>query len=228
MRKDSILSNLCNAYDLRNLVSRPTCSEGAQPAALDVILSSELKRIKHIKNKPCFLSGFPNVICTATKVLCPPIVPGRIYYRSYKHFNEESYVRDLHSAPFAICDIFDDPHDKAWCFSKVPYDVMGKNAPVKSKVVKKPQIPYMNSKLRKAMHRRNMLRNRYKKGPVEWDVCRTDATEYHDIHLYIRNLRLPTVVNVVKQGQKIKSFGKPSSRSLPLTTLYSKYHTKRK
>ena len=28
--------------------------------------------------------------------------------RSYRHFNEESYVRDLQSAPFMICDIVDD------------------------------------------------------------------------------------------------------------------------
>ena len=107
-----------------------------------------------------------------TKLLCPPIVPKRIYYRSYKHFDEESYVKDLHSAPFMVCDIFDDPDDKAWCFSKVLTDVMEKNAPVKSKVIKKPQIPYMNYKLRKAMHKRNMLRNKYKKGLVEWDVYR--------------------------------------------------------
>ena len=49
---------------------------------------------------------------------------------------------------------------------------MEKNAPVKSKVIKKPQIPYMHSKLRKSMHKRNMLRNKYKKGLVEWDVYR--------------------------------------------------------
>ena len=116
------------------------------------------------------MSDFHNVICTVTKLLCPPIVPRRIYYRSYKHFDEESYVRDLYSVPFVICDIFGDPDDKAWCFTKVLSDVIGKNAPVKSKVIKKPQIPYMNSKLRKAMHRMNMLRNKYKKGLVEWDV----------------------------------------------------------
>ena len=172
MRKDNTLSNLCNTYDLQNLVCGPTCSKGAQPTALDVILSSEPKRFKHTINEPCFLSDFHNVICTVTKLLCPPIVPRRIYYRSYKHFDEESYVRDLYSAPFVICDIFDDPDDKAWCFTKVLSDVMEKNAPVKSKVIKKPQIPYMNSKLRKAMHRRNMLRNKYKKGLVEWDVYR--------------------------------------------------------
>ena len=104
--------------------------------------------------------------------MCPPVVPRRVYYRSYKHFNEESYVRDLNSATFMVCNIFDDPDDRAWCFTKVLSDVMEKNAPVKSKVIKKPQIPYMNCKLRKAMHKRNMLRNKYKKGLVEWDVYR--------------------------------------------------------
>ena len=68
----------------------------------------------------------------------PPIVPRHIFYRSYKHFDKESYVRDLNSAPFVICDIFDDPDDKAWCFTKVLSDVIEKNAPVKSKVIKKP------------------------------------------------------------------------------------------
>ena len=172
MSKENTLSNLCNTYDLKNLVCGPTCNKGAKSTALDVILSSEPKRFKHTINEPCFLSDFHNVICTVTKLLCPPVVPRRIYYRSYKHFNEEFYVRDLHSAPFTLCDIFDDPDDRAWCFTKVLSDVMEKNAPVKSKVIKKPQIPYMNSKLRKSMHKRNMLRNKYKKGLVKWDVYR--------------------------------------------------------
>ena len=119
------------------------------------------KCVKHTINEQYFLSDFHTVICTVTKSLCPPKAPRRIYYRSHKHFNEESLVRDLYSVPFAICDIFDDPDDKAWCFTKVRSDVMEKNAPVK-KVIKKPQIPYMNSNLRKAMHRRNIFRNRYK------------------------------------------------------------------
>ena len=106
------------------------------------------------------------------KVACPPVVPRRIHCGCCKHFSEESYVRDLHSAPFTLCDIFDDPDDKAWCFTKLLSDVMEKNAPVKSIVIKKTQITYVNSKLRKSMHKRNMLRNKYKKGLVEWDVYR--------------------------------------------------------
>ena len=69
-----------------------------------------------------------------------------------------------------LCYIFYDPDDRAWCFTKVLSDVMEENAPVKSKVIKKPQIPYMNSKLHKAMHKRYMLRKKYRKGLLEWDV----------------------------------------------------------
>ena len=153
MSKDNTWSNLCNTYDLQNLVCGSICSKGAQPTALGVILSSLPKRFKHNIDEPCFLSDFHNVICAVTKLRCHPIVHRRIYYRSYKHFNEKSYVRDLYSAPFAICDIFDDHDDNAWCFIKVLSDVMEKNDPVKSKVIKKPQIPHMKSKLRKAMLR---------------------------------------------------------------------------
>ena len=34
MRKDNTLSNLCNTYDLQNLVCGPTCSKGAQPTSM--------------------------------------------------------------------------------------------------------------------------------------------------------------------------------------------------
>ena len=56
-----------------------------------------------------------------------------IYYWSYKDFNEESYVKDLHSVAFMVCDIFDDADDNAWCFKKVLTDGMEKNTPLSQK-----------------------------------------------------------------------------------------------
>ena len=109
MSKENTLSNLCNTYDLKNFVCGPTCNKGSKSAALDVILSSEPKGFKHIINEPCFLSDFHNVICTVTKLPRPLVVPRHIYHRSYKHFNEKFCVRDLHSTPSTLSDIFDDP-----------------------------------------------------------------------------------------------------------------------
>ena len=123
-------------------------------------------------NKPCFLSDYHNIVCIVTRLQCPPRVPKCITCRSYKNFHEDIYLNDLNNAPFMICNVFDDPDDKAWCFTKLLSDVMVKNAPSKNKIFKKPSVPFMNSNLRKAMHKRNMRRNKYRKGLVVWEVCR--------------------------------------------------------
>ena len=81
-------------------------------------------------------------------------------------FHADIYLNYLNNAPFMICNIYDDPDDKTWCYTKLLSDVMEKNAPSKSKIVKKPSVPFMNSNLRKAMQKRkkrNMLRNKYKR-----------------------------------------------------------------
>ena len=41
-----------------------------------------------------------------------------------------------------ICNVFDDPDDKALCFTKLLSDVMEKNAPSKTKIIKKPSVPF--------------------------------------------------------------------------------------
>ena len=96
----------------------------------------------------------------------------RLDYFKICNFHEDIYLNYLNNAPFMICNIYDDPYDKTWCYTKLLSDVMEKNAPSKSKIAKKPSVPFMNSNLRKAMHKRNMLRNKYKKGLVGWDAYR--------------------------------------------------------
>ena len=51
-------------------------------------------------------------------------------------------------------------------------DIIDKNAPIKKKTLKKPSLPYMNSSLRRAIHKKNMLYNSYRKGKVPWETYR--------------------------------------------------------
>ena len=111
-----------------------------------MILSNEPNRFKSTINVNCSLSDF-HIVCTATKLQCPPPHPEydrKLFYRSYRKFNEESYTEDLQNMPLAVCDVFDDIDDKVWCFHKLVTDVMDINAPVKCKVIDKPSVPYMN------------------------------------------------------------------------------------
>ena len=76
-------------------------------------------------------------------------------------------------APFHVMNIFDDADDMAWYTSALLSDVVDSHAPIKSKFVKRQSVPYMNSKLRKALYSRNMARNKFRTfGKKYWEENR--------------------------------------------------------
>ena len=103
-----------------------------------------------------------NTVGGATRRFAPSIKPQKIIYRSYKSFNDADFFFDLQCAPFHVMNIFDDADDMAWYTSTLISDVIDSHAPVKSKFVKRQSVPYMNSKLRKALYSRNMARNKFR------------------------------------------------------------------
>ena len=71
-------------------------------------------------------------------------------------------MNDIASAPFHVAHVFDDIDDIAWFHSSLIRNVIDSHAPIKSKIMRKRSVPYMNSKLRKAQFARNMARNKIK------------------------------------------------------------------
>ena len=109
--------------------------------------------------------------CVATKLHKPLVSPKIIYYRWYKKFDDETFINDVQNMPFSIRDVFDDVDDRLWSFNELFADIIDKNTPLKKKTRKK-FLPHMNSRLRRAIHKKNMLYNAYKKGKVKWDTYR--------------------------------------------------------
>ena len=62
-----------------------------------------------------------------------------------------------------MCDIFDDEDDRLWSSSRFLLGVIESNAPVKKKILQKLSVSYINSHLWQAVHKKNMLRNAYRK-----------------------------------------------------------------
>ena len=119
------------------------------------------------------LSDFHNIIGSATRRYAPARKPYQIKYRSFKNFDEIAYTNDISAAPFHVAEIFDDVNDIAWFTSTLIAEITDIHAPIKTKWVKCKSVPFMNSKLRKAMFTRNMARNSYRKlGNSHWEVYR--------------------------------------------------------
>ena len=141
----------------------------------------------------------------------PYIAPKTIYYRSYKKFDDEIFLNDVQNIPFWVSDIFEDEDDRLWSFGKLFTDIIDKNAPVKKKTLKKPSLPYMNSSLRRAIHKKNMLYNSYRKGKVNWETYRkqrnlTTAINKQSKAAYFSEMAVP----------KSKLSGRQSNHLLPI------------
>ena len=123
-----------------------------------------------LTNKPRSFSGvinvdigscdFHNFIGVASKMFAPVFVKRKVVYRSMKHFCDKSFQNDLDNVPFHVCNIFDDIDDICWAQNELFTSVLNEHAPLKVKCINKPQVPYINSELRKAMHSGNMWRGK--------------------------------------------------------------------
>ena len=187
--KTSAIQDFCDTHGLTNLITSPTCHKGSISTLLDVILVTNPRRYCGSINMQCNISDFHNLIGTATRRYAPPQKPKRIFYRSYKHFSETDYCNDIMSAPFHVAYVFDDIDDTAWFTSALLSDIIDEHAPVKSKIVSKRSVPYMNTKLRKALYNRNMARNKFQKY----------GKEYWELNRYHRN----NVVSIRKESMTI-------------------------
>ena len=79
----------------------------------------------------------------------------------------------MSSAPYHVARIFDDVQGASWFTSSLLNDVTDHHAPCKSKLVRCDSVPYMNSKLLKALYKRNMVRNKFRKfGKPYWEENR--------------------------------------------------------
>ena len=154
--------NFMNIYNLTNLVCEPTCFKSVNnPSLIDVILTNTPYRIASHLNTCVGISDFHNLVCAATKMFAPKDYKRKIIYRSYKKFDNDTFVSDLSYVPFDICNIFDNVDDVMWAYNLLLNDIVNLHAPVKSRILRKPQIPYMNGELRKAINVKAMLRRKF-------------------------------------------------------------------
>ncbi len=70
-----------------------------------------------------------------------------------------------------MCEIFDTPDDSYWFYQELLKYVIDCHAPLKKKIVKHSQVPYMNGCLRRAINVKNMLKREFYKYPsnINWE-----------------------------------------------------------
>lgn len=200
MLKSNPLLGQCELFDLKNIVKGATCFKGNNPTSIDVVLSSNPGRIKTHFNFTCGVSDHHNIVGVSTKITFEKQPPRKVFYRTYKHFNEKDYSRDLSYIPISVVDIFDDTDDKTWAYEILLTEIIDEHAPIKKRTLRKHTAPFMNSELRKAIHKKSMLRNRYYKSrnSKNWDSYK----KQRNVVNYIRRKSIKHYFRSKCQGNK--------------------------
>ena len=155
------LFDVMETHGLTNVISEPTCFKSNNPTLLDLVLTTNRKRIADTLNIDVGLSDFHNMICLSSKIYVPRKRKNVILYRSYKTFDLTNFKNDISKAPYHVGEIFEDFSDKFWYTNKLICEVVDEHAPRKTrKPVNKP-VPFMNSELRKMTHSKSMARNKF-------------------------------------------------------------------
>ena len=161
MLKTNVLCDLCDIYDLKNIVSEPTCFKGETPTLLDIFLTNKPKSFCHCINVDTGISDFHNLTGIVTRAHAPQSERRVLTYRSMNHFQHNEFTKDVGFIPFHVCEIFDEVDDILWAQQQLFSSVINAHAPLKRRRIRRRQVPYMNGSLRKIIHQRNMWRNRH-------------------------------------------------------------------
>ena len=163
--KASFVNDFMNTFSFTQMVREPTCFKG-NPTLIDHIYTSIPRRLSSTINFNCGLSDFHNFIAICTKISVPTKSAQFLFDRSYKHFSESEFLRDLETIPFHVADVFSDIDDYYWAFDCLLRDIIDTHAPVKKKKINPREAPFMNSALRKAMYAKRQAHNKARKNPT--------------------------------------------------------------
>ena len=162
--EEDVMKDFCDIYDLENLIKEPTCFKNAlNPSVIDLILTN---RLKCFQNSFCLetgLSDFHKMAVTVLKVHFKKLRPNKIKYRSYKHFDINAFKDELKTD----LETNIQSNINYDVFKEIFMNILNKYAPIKSKLVRGNNAPFMNKTLSKSFMQRAKLKNKYNKTPTE-------------------------------------------------------------
>ena len=149
-----MLKRICQAFNFRNLITRPTRIAESSSTRLDLILTNNLPKI--------FTSGvldysiadhkFVFAVFMLKKQNERPILK-KVY--SYKKLTENKvdFKHELKNVPWWVCSVFD---DIAWAWESMYRDILDDYVSPRDVKIRKFSLPWINSEIHKA------IKNRYK------------------------------------------------------------------
>ena len=155
------LANFCDSHDLSNLMKEPTCFQSESPSSIDIILTNKPRSFMHTKSVVNGLSDHHSLIMTMFRAQISKLDPINIKYRNFKDFDEKAFNLELDHSLKQI-DFDQDSNDFSK-FLSLFESISERHAPMKTKVLRGNDAPFMTNALRREIKQRSRLRNKARK-----------------------------------------------------------------
>ena len=163
---ENAMEEFMKLYNLKNLIKEPTCYKNPdKPLCIDLILSNRSKSFHSPHIVETGISDFHKMIVSVMKIFFKKQKPNVIYYRdSKKFFNDQfraDFVDELMKGNIKI--------SRLDIFTGTALQILGKYAPMKQKIIRANEPPFMNRSIKKEVMNRSRLKNKFLKENSEED-----------------------------------------------------------
>ena len=156
------MKGFCEIYNLENLIREPTCYKNAEnPSSIDIMLTNKRLSFQNSMTLETGLSDFHKMTVTVLKRYFKKKPPITITYRDLKSFDALKFREDIRNQLEQIGELDVDS------FKHIFTSTWDLHAPLKKKVVRANNAPFMNKSLSKAFMHRSKLKNKCHKFPTE-------------------------------------------------------------
>ena len=172
---ETVMRDFCDTYNLTNLIKEPTCFKNVlNPSTIDLILTNRPRRFQNSVAVETGLSDHHKLTITVMKSLFQKQDPITILYRDYKSFDQELFRNDL------LRDLYNKRNGRISydSFEEIVVTLLSQHAPLKKRLIRANNSPFMNKRLSKAVMTRSRLRNKFTKDPT--DENRAIFTRYRN------------------------------------------------
>ena len=153
------LENVCDLFNLTNLVHSETCFMKNGKSTIDLILTSKPLRFQKMHVVETGLSDYQKMISIFFKTCWSKLKAKVIFYRNYKKFNKSNFLCSLKKANF---DFLTNNSNQNYNFLTDKFvGIVNKHAPLKTKFVGGNNAPFLNREVQKEIYVRSRLRNKF-------------------------------------------------------------------
>ena len=159
--EEDVMNVFCETYNLKNLISEPTCYKNVQsPTLIDLILTNKPNSFQSSKCIETGISVFHKMTVSILNVHFKKLSPTKLKYRNYKQIAFKDELKTSLGSSGLDTITYKN-------FKNIFTDKLNKHAPVKEKSRRGNNAPFMNKTLSKAFMHRAKLKNKYNIDPTE-------------------------------------------------------------